>query len=79
MGGGIAAPDVERLLLRAVLVAAPLLVLVLLAGAVRRVLDLPAVTPAAVVGTAWLIGFVAILGWVGLVVASAYGDRGTWR
>ncbi len=77
MGDGIAAPDVERLLVRAVLVVAPLLVLVLLAGAARRVLDLPAVTPAAAMGTAWLLGFVAILGWVGLVAASAYRERGT--
>jgi len=70
---------VERLLLRAVLVVAPLLALVLLAGAARRVLALPAVTPAAALGTLWLIGFVAILGWVGLVAASAYGVRGTGR
>jgi len=75
MGGGVAAPDVERLLLRGVLVVASLLVLVLLAGAARRVLDLPAVTPAAM-GALWLIGFMAILGRVGLVAASAYGDRG---
>ena len=78
-GGGIVAPEVERLLLRAVLVAAPLLLLVLLVGAVRRALALPAVTPAAAVGTVWLIGFVAILGWVGLVAASAYRDRGAGR
>ena len=76
MGGGIAAPDVDRLLLRAVLVVAPLLVLVLLVGAARRVLDVPAVTPAAAMGTVWLVGFVAILGWVGLVAADAARDRG---
>ena len=77
LGGDPTAPDVEWLLLRAVLVVALLLVLVLLAGAARRVLDLPAVTPAAAMGTAWLLGFVAILGWVGLVAASAYRERGT--
>ena len=77
--GGVAAPDVDRLLVRAVLVVAPLLVLVLLAGAARRVLDLPAVTPAAALGTVWLVGFVAILGWVGLVATSAFRDRGAGR
>ena len=42
-------------------------------------LELPAVTPAAAVGIVWLIGFVAILGWVVLVAASAYRDRGMGR
>jgi len=79
MGGAPAAPDVERLLLRAVLVVAPLLVLVLLAGAARRVLDLPAVTPAAAIGISWLVGFVVILGWGGIVAVSAYRDRGAGR
>jgi hypothetical protein len=62
-----------------VLVAALLLALVLLAGAARRALDLPAVTPAAAMGTVWLVGFVALLGWIGLVAASAYRDRGARR
>ena len=73
--GGGAALGMDRLLLRAVLAIAALLVLVLLTGTARRVLDLPAASPAAAVGTAWLVGFVALLGWIGLVAASAYRDR----
>jgi hypothetical protein len=77
--GGGAALGMDRLLLRAVLAIAPLLALVLLVGAARRVLDLPAVTPAVAIGTVWLVGLVAILGWIGLVAASAYRERGTGR
>ena len=68
-----------RLLIRAVLWVAALLVLVVLVGVARRLLDAPAVTPAAAAGIAWLIGCAGIVGWLGLVVASAYRDRATSR
>ena len=72
-------PTTDRLLIRAVLWVAALLVLVVLVGVVRRLLHVPAVTPAAAVGIAWLIGCAGIVGWVGLVVASACRDRSPRR
>ena len=71
--------NMDRLLVRAVLWVAALLVLVVLVGVARRLLDAPAVTPAAAFGIAWLIGCAGILGWLGLVVASAYRDCATTR
>ncbi len=77
--GGAAMPAVNRVLLRAVLLVAALLALVLLAGAARRALDLPAATPVVAIGIVWLIGFVMILGWIALLAVSAYRDRGAER
>ena len=71
--------NMDRPLLCAVLWVALLLVLVVLVGVTRRLLDLPAVTPTAAVGIAWLIWCAGIVGWLGLVAASAYRDRTTSR
>ena len=66
----------DLLLLRAVLVVALLLASVIVAGVARHALGIPAVTPAAAVGIAWLMGCVEILGWAVLVVGNGYRARG---
>ena len=69
----------DRLLLRAVLLVAVLLALVVVVGVARRALDLPAVSPTSAVGVFWLVGCAAVLGWLALVAISASRDGGVTR
>ena len=68
--------EVDRLLLRAVVLLAALLALAILVGVARRALAMPAVSPASVAGVIWLVGCAAVLGWLALVALSASRDGG---
>jgi hypothetical protein len=76
---GAMGTELDRLLLRAVLGVAVLLAVVVVAGTVRRALDLPAIAPGAAVGLLWLAGCAAVLGWLAVVAAGAYRDRARAR
>jgi hypothetical protein len=75
----VTADGVDRLLVRAGLAVALLLVLAVLAGAARRALALPAVTPTIATGIVWLAGCAVVTIWIVLVVTGGYRDRWTGR
>ncbi len=73
------ADGVDRLLVRAGLAVALLLVLAVLAGAARRALAISAITPTIATGIVWLVGCAVVTIWIVLVVTGCYRDRWTGR
>ncbi len=73
------ADGVDRVLVRAGLAVALLLVLAILAGAARRAVAMPAVSPAAAAGIVWLVGCAVVTIWIVLVVTGGSRDRWTGR